>query len=166
MSVRIRQVQDEEVRAIRRWLEDPLFRSEFLAFGRDSDSVVAEKLRDVVHGTEEARYMAVERNTDSKLVGIVFYHKVSNFHYFEDGFYVVPEERGKGYGAEAMRLLPEYVFETQSVRTIVAGTSSLNAASQKGLLKAGFREVGTLKNTLFRNGVWEDWIIYQVTSDK
>jgi RimJ/RimL family protein N-acetyltransferase len=159
-------VKDKEVQAILRWLEDPPFRSEFLAFGRDSDSVVAEKLGDMVHGTEEASYLAIERIIDSKIVGLVFSHKVSNFHYFEVGFYVVPQERSKGYGAKAMRLLLKYIFETQSVKTIVAGTSSLNVASQKALLKAGFKKVGRLKKTLFRNGMWEDSIIYQVTSDK
>jgi RimJ/RimL family protein N-acetyltransferase len=166
MSVRIRQTKEEEVSAIRRWLDDPPFRSEFLAFGRDSDSVVSEKLGDVVHGTEEASYLAVERIVDSKLVGLVFCHKVSNFHYFEVGFYVIAGERGKGYGTEAMKLLLEHIFETRSVKTIVAGTSSLNVASQKALLKAGFKEVGALKKTLFRNGVWEDSIIYQVTNDE
>jgi len=166
MSVRIRQVKDEEVPAILRWLEDPPFRSEFLAFGRDSDSVVIEKLGDVVHGKEEASYLAIERIMDSKLIGLVFSHKVPNFHYFEVGFYVVPQERSKGYGTKAMRLLLEHIFEKRSVKTIVAGTSSLNAASQKALLKAGFKKVGALKKTLFRNGLWEDSIIYQATSDE
>jgi len=166
MSVRIRQVKDEEVQAIRRWVDDPPFRSEFLAFGRDSDSIVAEKLGDVVHGTEEASYLAIERKTDSKLIGLVFSHKVPNFRYFEVGFYVVPQERSKGYGTKAMRLLMEHIFKTESVKAIVAGTSSLNAASQKALLKAGFKKIGTLKKTLFRNGFWEDSIIYQVTSDE
>ena len=163
MCVRIREVKDEEVPTIRRWLGDPLFRSEFLAFGRDSDSAVSEKLGDVVRGTEEASYLAVERIKGSKLVGLLFYHKVPNFHYFEAGFYVIPEERGKGYGTEAMRLLLEHIFEMRSAKTIVAGTSSLNVASQKALLKAGFKKVGVLKKTLFRNGVWEDSIIYQVS---
>ena len=166
MRVRIRQVKDKEVPAIRRWVDDPSFRSEFLAFGRDSDSIVAEKLGDVVHDTEEASYLAIERVADSKLIGLVFSHKVPNFHYFEVGFYVIPQERSKGYGTKAMRLLLEHIFETQSVKTIVAGTSSLNAASQKALLSAGFKKVGTLRKTLFRNGSWEDSIIYQVTIDE
>jgi len=163
MSVRIRQVKDEEVPAIRRWVDDPPFRSEFLAFGRDSDSIVAEKLGDVVHGTEEASYLAIELITDAKLIGLVFSHKIPNFNYFEVGFYLVPHERSKGYGTKAMKLLLEHIFETQSVKTIVAGTSNLNAASQKALLKAGFKKVGTLNKTLFRNGLWEDSIIYQVS---
>jgi ribosomal-protein-alanine N-acetyltransferase len=96
----------------------------------------------------------------------VFYHKVPYFHYFEVGFYIIPQERSRGYGTEAVRLLLEHIFKTQSVKTIVAGTSSLNVASQKALLKAGFKEVGTLKKTLFRNGLWEDSIIYQVTNDE
>jgi len=166
MSVRIRQVKNEEISAIGRWVNDPPFRSEFLAFGRDSDSMVDEKLGDLVHDTEEASYLAIERITDSKLIGLLFFHKVPNFHYFEVGFYVVPQERSKGYGTKAMRLLLEHIFETQSVKTIAAGTSSLNVASQKALLKAGFKKVGTLKKTLFRNDVWEDSIIYQITSDE
>jgi len=42
----------------------------------------------------------------------------------------------------------------------------VNMASRKALLKARFKKVGTLKKTLFRDGVWEDSIIYQVTNDQ
>lgn len=165
MNVRIRKVSKSEIPTVRGWSDDPLFRSEFLAFGRDRDSVVVEKLEGVVHRTEEAKYLAVERTVDSRLIGLLFYYKVPYFDYLEVGFYIVPEERGKGYGTEAMKHLVRFIFRAYNVETIATGTSSLNLPSQRALKKTGFKEIGTLQKTLFRNGRWEDSIIYQVMRD-
>ena len=104
----------------------------------------------------------MELTGGSKLVGLLFYYKVPYFDYFEVGFYIVPAERGNGYGTEAMRQLVKFIFGTYSTETIVAGTSSLNLPSQKALQKTGFKEIGTMQKTLFRNGQWEDSIIYQI----
>ena len=57
MNVRIRQLSESEIPTVREWLSDPLFRSEFLAFGRDSDSMVAKKLKGLVQGTNEANIL-------------------------------------------------------------------------------------------------------------
>jgi hypothetical protein len=68
-DIRIRQVGESEMPTVRGWLDDPLFRSEFLPFGRDRDIVVTEKQKGIAHGTEEATYFAIERTSDSKLIG-------------------------------------------------------------------------------------------------
>jgi RimJ/RimL family protein N-acetyltransferase len=93
---------------------------------------------------------------------VLFYYKVPYFDYLETGFYIIPDERGKGYGTDAMRQLVRLVFKAYQVDIIVAGTSSLNLPSQRALKKTGFKEIGTLRKTLFRNDRWEDSIIYQV----
>jgi RimJ/RimL family protein N-acetyltransferase len=165
VGVRIRPFVESDVRAVRVWLNDPAFRSEFLTFGRERDSIVVEKLGNMVHGSEDVKYLATERIEDSGLIGLLFYYRVPHFDYFEVGFYIVPEERGKGYGTEAMKQLVRLVFEKYNTQTIVAGTSSLNLSSQRALEKSGFKGVGTLRKTLFRNGQWEDSIIYQVLRD-
>ena len=105
-----------------------------------------------MHGRGEAEYFVVERVADSRLIGLLFCYRVPYFDYFEVGFYIASEERGKGYGAEAMRQLVNSIFGAYNVQTIVAGTSSLNLQSQKALRKAGFNETGRLPKTLFRNG--------------
>lgn len=157
--VRIREIRHEEISEILEWIEDPSFRSEFLPFGRDADDTVMEKLKGIALEVGGTRFLAIEK---TKIIGLVLYHKVSYFDYFDVGFYVVPNERNKGFGAEAMRLLVDYVFKTYRVDRIEAGTSSLNVASQKALEKAGFRKEAVRRKTLFRNEVWEDSILYSI----
>ncbi|MFC1540566.1 GNAT family N-acetyltransferase [Candidatus Margulisiibacteriota bacterium] len=55
-------------------------------------------------------------------------------------------ERGKGYGAAAIRLACEYAFEKLNIKQILSHIKPDNIASQKIFAKAGFRNVG--KNNL------------------
>jgi RimJ/RimL family protein N-acetyltransferase len=106
------------------------------------------------------RLIGVEETQSHRLVGLVLCHRPRGFDYFEVGFYLEPSRRGKGYGPAALRLLVDRLLRRNRVETIMAGTSSLNARSQRALEKAGFGREGAWKNTLFRNGRWEDSVIF------
>lgn len=112
------------------------------------------------------RFLGIEKTSSRRLIGLLLYHRPQGFDYFEVGFYLVPLERGKGYGPEALRWLVSLLFERNDVATILAGTSSLNMASQRALEKAGFKREGQWKKTLFRNGKWEDSVIYVLYRDE
>lgn len=56
-----------------------------------------------------------------------------------------PTERGKGYGTEATSLALRFAFETLSVHNVWLDTISSNIAAIHAYKRAGFREIGRLR---------------------
>jgi RimJ/RimL family protein N-acetyltransferase len=78
------------------------------------------------------------------------------------GISLVPEARGKGLGAEAQRVLAEYLFATTTVNRIEAMTDVENVAEQRALEKAGYHRDGVLLGAQFRAGGYHDLVVYSV----
>jgi len=123
--VRIREIRHEEISEILKWIEDPSFRSEFLPFGREADDTAMEKLKGIALEVGGTRFLAIEK---TKIIGLVLYHKVSYFDYFDVGFYVVPNERSQkalekaGFRKEAVRrktLFRNEVWEDSILYSII-----------------------------------------------
>jgi len=79
------------------------------------------------------------------------------------GINLVPEGRGRGYGAEAQRLLVEHLLATTRLNRVEAMTDVDNAAEQRSLEKAGFQREGVLRGAQFRAGRWHDLVVCSVT---
>ena len=158
-EVRIRQLRGRDSPEVLKWVADPTFRGDFLWLSKVSIKEAAKEVRKLMV-SRNPRLIGVEETRFHKLVGLVLCQRPRGFDYFEVGFYLEPSERGKGYGPTALRLLVDRLLRRNRVETIMAGTSSLNAASQRALGKVGFNREGVWKNTLFRNGKWEDSVIF------
>lgn len=76
------------------------------------------------------------------------------------GIWLAPEFRGRGIGAQAQRLLCEYLFEHTTMERIEAGTEVDNIGEQRSLEKAGFTREGVLRRACFRGGQWRDMVLY------
>lgn len=72
---------------------------------------------------------------------------------------------GKGIGAEAIRLISCYAFEHFAVERLYAKPYARNIGSHRALEKAGFRLEARLKNAVFKNGEYEDELIYSKWKD-
>jgi ribosomal-protein-alanine N-acetyltransferase len=84
----------------------------------------------------------------------------------EIGFNVVPNERGKGYGAEAVQSMVDYLFLSKDIPRIQAITDVRNKASQKVLEKAGFRIEGTIRKCYFVRGELRDSYLYSILREE
>jgi [ribosomal protein S5]-alanine N-acetyltransferase len=60
----------------------------------------------------------------------------------EIAYAVVPEHQGRGYATAAARAMVDEAFQSPEVRQVCAHTLPDGAASQRVLLKAGFKHVG------------------------
>lgn len=80
----------------------------------------------------------------------------------EIGFAVVPNERGKGYGTEAIQLMVDYLFQTTEIVRIQAPTDTGNISVQKALKKAGFMKEGTMRKSLYVRGDYRDMYLYSI----
>jgi RimJ/RimL family protein N-acetyltransferase len=81
------------------------------------------------------------------------------------GIILLPDNRRRGVGGIAIRLLIEYLFATTEVDRVEASTDRENIAAQKALAKAGMRREGVLRGAQLRQGERRDMISYSVLRD-
>jgi RimJ/RimL family protein N-acetyltransferase len=82
------------------------------------------------------------------------------------GIDLLASARGQGYGAEAQRLLADWLFETSSANRVEAQTDLENLAEARALEKAGFTRDGVLRGAQFRAGGYHDLVVFsRVRSD-
>lgn len=86
----------------------------------------------------------------------------SPFLCWEIGISLWPAARGQGYGSEAQRLLVRYLFAHTQVNRVQALTDIANIAEQRALEKAGFTREGVMRGKYFRDGRWQDEVVYGV----
>jgi ribosomal-protein-alanine N-acetyltransferase len=80
----------------------------------------------------------------------------------ELGYWLAEPFWGKGIITSAVQQVTKYGFETFDITRIFARPYGTNLASQRVLEKAGFVLEARMKETFFKNGVFEDELIYAV----
>jgi RimJ/RimL family protein N-acetyltransferase len=70
-----------------------------------------------------------------------------------------PDDRGKGYGTEALRLLLRYAFDELNLHRLTANAFEYNTAALRFLEKAGFTVEVRRRQALNRDGRRWDWIL-------
>ena len=105
--------------------------------------------------------------TEDQAIGLVSWwpqvYGPNSYPAFCFGIGILPDQRGKGYGAEAQKLLADYLFAHTTVNRVEAQTDVENIAEQRALEKADFTREGVLRGAQFRNGEWHDMVSYGMT---
>jgi len=106
------------------------------------------------------RYAIVLLDGDA-LIGSVSLHDINSINRtaFIGIFIGEEENRGKGYGAEAIRLLLAYGFKTMNLNNIMLSVHADNFAGISCYKKVGFREAGRRREWVFKDGEYVD-VIY------
>jgi len=81
----------------------------------------------------------VEKKNGQEIGWITHYISAPNSAWIEIGFAIIPNERNKGYGAEAIQIMVDYLFLTRDIVRIQAVVDSRNKASRRTLEKIGFK---------------------------
>jgi RimJ/RimL family protein N-acetyltransferase len=126
----------------------------------------AEKMLD---NPSDIKPFIIEKKDGSKIGFIVHFHVLhlgTGTKQLEIGYTLVPSERGKGYGTEALEIMVDYLFLSKDIMRIQAQTDQRNAASQKILERVGFKKEGTLRKNFFMKGEWTDDYIYSILREE
>lgn len=75
------------------------------------------------------------------------------------------QERGKGYGTEAVRLLVDYAFQHLNAWNVWLDTAAYNQAAIRAYQKAGFREIGRRRGARVAGGGRHDIVLMDCTRD-
>ena len=111
----------------------------------------------------DTKWFFIEKK-DGMKIGTVFHFL--NGNYMEIGYILVPSERKKGYGSEAVRIIVDYLFRSKEIVRVQAITGVDNFASCRVLEKAGFTKEGTIRKSAFIRGVWHDGVLYSILREE
>jgi RimJ/RimL family protein N-acetyltransferase len=76
------------------------------------------------------------------------------------GISLLPDHRGRGFGAAAQRELGRYLFSTTTAARVEADTEVTNLAEQRSLERAGFTREGVRRLSMWHDGAWRDTVVY------
>ncbi len=81
------------------------------------------------------------------------------------GFIGEKENRGKGYGTEALKLITKYAFEILNAESIYSGIFEFNEASLKAAVKAGYTVAGKFRKSYYYNGKFYDEHLVEIVRE-
>jgi RimJ/RimL family protein N-acetyltransferase len=118
-------------------------------------------------GTLHDGFLRFAIDSDGRLVGEVDARCPANAFppgVFEVGIELYGEgDRGRGYGAEALRQIVERLFTREGAARVQASTDAGNTAMRRVLEKLGFGCEGTLRDFMPAAGGRIDYVLYGLT---
>lgn len=102
--------------------------------------------------------------TADHIIGAIGLHPQFDIHRknAELGYWLAEPFWGKGIMPRAIAQMVDFGFKNLDINRIFARPFGSNLASQRVLEKAGFRLEARFEKTLFKNGKYEDDLIYAV----
>lgn len=162
-SVSIRPIRSADMEQLHVLLGDVEAKGAYLPTVMHSEAQLAAEFRQTGFISESsARYLIVGES--DRHIGIVWTFKaIPYFDAIEVGYQVFREEdRGKGYGTEAVKLLIDYLFESKPVNRLEIRLATENVASERVAIKAGFSIEGTHREAAFSKGKLYDMHTYAI----
>jgi len=160
-TVNLRVVEREDLPLLTEWLNNPEFSGEFMWFPQQQSRAEWEKEYDNL--PHDAKQFFIEKKDGTKIGWIGHFLFGSLLEIF---YYLLPSERGKGYGTEAAIIMVDYLFLSKDIVRVQARTDVRNEGSQKVLGKAGFKKEGVVRKSLFARGEWRDFYLYSILREE
>jgi ribosomal-protein-alanine N-acetyltransferase len=158
-NVNLRIVEKEDLQLLHEWDNNPDFKGEFEQL-REGTKTDLEKLYD---NLKDSQWFFIEKKDGTKIGNIAHLLLAREV---EIGYFVVPNERKKGYANEAIMIMVDYLFLSKDLERIQAKADPENIASCKALEKAGFKREGILRKTFFCRGKWKDDVVYSILREE
>ncbi|GHU93687.1 N-acetyltransferase [Clostridia bacterium] len=73
-----------------------------------------------------------------------------------------PDDRGKGFGSEALRLLLGYAFDTLNLNNVMLSVFEFNAGAVRCYEKVGFKRIGERRGSYFAKGRYHNEIFMDI----
>lgn len=117
--------------------------------------------------TDEGGLLLIVDKQDAIVGQIGFFNTVEHLDEVEFGYAIFGEEnRGKGYGTEALRLMTRYLFEWKGVNRVRLTIHTENIASRRIAEKVGYQEEGIARGAWFHRGQHHDVVVVAVLRDE
>jgi RimJ/RimL family protein N-acetyltransferase len=157
--VNLKVLEKEDLPLLADWSNNPEFFSDF--WFPQMSKTEWEKRYDSLK--PDTKWFFIEKKDGTK-IGTVFHFL--NGNYMEIGYILAPNERKKGYGSEAIKIIVDYLFLSKELVRVQAITGVDNFASCRVLEKAGFTKEGIMRKSGFIRGEWKDGCLYSIIRDE
>ena len=120
---------------------------------------------DEAYASLTAYYWAIEQKAAQGVIGEIFVDDFSERSgWCEVDYKLSPACWGRGYAAEALRAVTQYLFDRVGFHRIQAKCSVRNTASERVMQKVGMRREGVLRGYFRRkDGTgWDDVVMYAI----
>ena len=111
---------------------------------------------------------AIVLRDDDRLIGNVSLMEVDNVNQTTTlGIFIGEnDDRNKGYGKEAIKLILNYGFNTLNLNNIMLSVYSFNERAFNTYKKIGFKKIGVRRNSVYRDGQVYDEIFMDILKDE
>jgi RimJ/RimL family protein N-acetyltransferase len=159
-NVNLRIMEKEDLSLAKEWVNDVEFIGEYEPISQETKTDLEKQYDQLTEGG----WFFVEKKNGHK-IGYVT-HYIASGKLTEIGYSLVPDERDKGYGTEAIKIIVDFLFLSKDLVRIQAKTDPRNAASQRILEKAGFEKEGIMRKSFFCIGVWRDTVLFSILREE
>lgn len=145
-----------------RWMND-LEMTKYL--GAAATTISLEKEREALEMLAKGEHnFAIVLKGEDRLLGNISLMKVNHLYQTaEVGLFIGnKEDRGKGYGSEALRLIVDFGFKYLNLKNIMLKVNAENKAAIAAYKKCGLNEFGRRTRSVYVDGKWCDDIYMEV----
>jgi len=153
-------MEKEDLPLVKEWVNDIDFKGEYEPISQETKADL-EKQYDQL---KEGQWFFVKKKDGSKIGFIA--HFLTHGKLTAIGYALIPSERGKGYGSEAIKIMIDYLFLSKNIVRIQAETHPQNMSSQRALEKAGFKKEGIIRRCFFSRGEWRDTALFSILKEE
>ena len=125
-------------------------------------SEAADAFRDQERLSTRERLMTILRSDKTPVGWIDFLNLNPHNQSAELELVIDPDERRKGYGLEATKLMCRYLFECRGLNKVYVHTPEYNTGMIALLTKAGFRQDGIIRHHYLHQREFHDGVIYSL----
>lgn len=159
-TVNLRVAEKGDLPLIGEWRSNPEFQGEYNLLIQESKGKLEERYDSL---RPDEKWFLIEKK-DGARIGLVVVELEGGVQ--EIGYCIIPNERGKGYCTEAVKIAADYLFLSKPIVRIQAHTNIKNTPSQRVLEKAGFRKEGIVRKRIFVRGNWRDEFLYSILREE
>ena len=159
-NVILRAQREEDAAFYARWFNDPAV---MFQCGFTKPTTVEAELASIRRAETDRDWYAVT-DLDGNLVGETGLLRIWQHWRCTDMTIIIPnpDDQGKGYGADAVRLMLERAFVHYNMNRVAIGVVGLNTRALAFYRRMGFIQEGIQEQGYFHNGAYSDFVMMRV----
>lgn len=156
-KVTLRLFTEEDIEKLFALDSDIATRGEHVPITLHPLSDMRKQFRETGWWQEDQGRMVIESGNGEMVGAIVFFRPSPMLAGYEVGYVIFrPEDRGKGYMSESLRIFSAYLFELKPIPRLQLAMFKGNAASRKVAEECGYQYEGTQRQGNFLRGEYRD----------